>query len=191
MKCVLLSKRWTTFQWWNRPSQEYTYQYCTLKDLLDRFAALLDNRGRRYEANNMWTDAPMKNLIPQMHRIAEEIPDAPSHLYVLWWSPQGRKRADMAFSMESKLWMSLYAITDDDKLDQKHSEYVIRSFKEISRYSKGTQLADENLVGHPARFMSPANYRKLEALRRKHDPYGRFFSYMRVPLDFEAIRANL
>jgi hypothetical protein len=72
-----------------------TYQVCTLTELLDRFSALLDNRGRRYEANNMWTDAPMEKLIPQMHRIAQEIPAAPSHLYVLWWSPNGRKRPDM------------------------------------------------------------------------------------------------
>lgn len=87
--------------------------------------------------------------------------------------------------------MSLYAISEDEALDQKHSEYVIRSFQEISNFSKGTQLADENLVGHPAKFMSPANFAKLEALRRKHDPYGRFHSYMRVPLEFEKIRANL
>ena len=60
-----------------------TFQSCTLTDLLDRFSALLDNRGRRYEANNMWTDAPMENLIPHMLRIAEQIPAAPSHLYVL------------------------------------------------------------------------------------------------------------
>ena len=40
------------------------------------------------------------------------------------------------------------------------------------------QLADENLGGRPARFMAEANLARLDQLRAKRDPAGRFHGYM-------------
>jgi FAD/FMN-containing dehydrogenase len=44
--------------------------------------------------------------------------------------------------------------------------------------SKGIQLADENLVARPARFLSEENLARLEQLRAKYDPDGVFHSYL-------------
>lgn len=93
----------------------------------------------------------------------------------------------MAFPMEGRLYVALYAISQekDGSLDARNSEYVVSSMEGMEQYRKGIQLADENLPGHPGKFMEGSNYRRLDALRRKHDPEGRFCGYMRILLEFE------
>lgn len=159
---------------------------CTLKDLLKRFEDILDNRERRYEANNIWTDTPVVDMNSRLRLICESMPPAPSHMYLVWWSPQGR-RPDMAFSMEANLYIALYGIGTDPNHDAKHAHYVVSSMKMMDDHRKGIQLADENLPAHPGKFMKVQNYRKLESLRRKYDPERRFFSYIRVPEEFEGL----
>ncbi|KAL4809151.1 hypothetical protein BDV18DRAFT_158082 [Aspergillus unguis] len=166
------------------------YVSCTLREMLKRFDDILDNRGRRYEANNLWTDVPVTELLPMFHRITESLPPAPSHLYMMWWLPV-RGRPEMAFSMEARLYVALYAITIEQALDAKHKEYVVSSLKPLEKYRKGIQLADENLPDHPGKFMRTRNFTRLEKLRRKYDPQGRFYGYMRVPEEFEAVQATL
>ncbi|MEL7689951.1 hypothetical protein, partial [Citromicrobium bathyomarinum] len=48
----------------------------------------------------------------------------------------------------------------------------------LQAYSVGIQLADENLGRRPMPFMAPANLERLDALRAKFDPEGRFNAYM-------------
>ncbi|KAF9886279.1 FAD linked oxidase domain protein [Aspergillus nanangensis] len=157
---------------------------CTLPEVLKRYDNILDNRGLRYETNNMWTDVPTTQLLPNIHEIIKSLPPAPSHLYIVWWLPT-RGRPDMAFSMEGRLFMSLYAISNDPSMDERNARFVVSSFQKLDNCRKGIQLADENLPGHPGKFMQTSNYRRLEALRRKHDPEGRFWGYMRVPPEFD------
>jgi hypothetical protein len=50
--------------------------------------------------------------------------------------------------------------------------------RKLERFSRGIQLADENLHARPARFLTDENAQRLEALRAKYDPEGRFLSYL-------------
>jgi len=50
--------------------------------------------------------------------------------------------------------------------------------RRLEPLSRGIQLADENLVARPARFLSDENGEGLEALRAQHDPEGVFLSYL-------------
>ncbi|KAJ5946430.1 hypothetical protein N7454_003269 [Penicillium verhagenii] len=174
----------------NKSIKSYPYISCTLKEMLQRFDDILDNKGRRYETNNMWTDAPVKNLLGSMNEIIDHLPPAPSHLYLLWWLPV-RDRPDMAFSMEAQLYVALYAISTDPKSDAPNSKYVVNSLTNMEPFRKGIQLADENLPAHPGKFMRTQNYARLEKLRQKYDPEGRFYSYMRIPAEFTTILASL
>ncbi|KAJ5526748.1 hypothetical protein N7513_010907 [Penicillium frequentans] len=163
---------------------------CTLREMLKRFDDILDNRGRRYEANNLWTDLPVTDLLPNFHKIIDALPAAPSHLYMMWWLPI-KSRPEMAFSMEARLYVALYAISTDAGQDTKNSGYVISSLEKMEHLRKGIQLADENLPGHPGKFMRTQNYVRLEKLRQKYDPEGRFYGYIRVPSEFEAALSSL
>ncbi|KAH9844685.1 FAD-dependent oxidoreductase [Teratosphaeria destructans] len=167
------------------------FQRCTLKTMLGRFEAILDNRGRHYNTDNFWSDSPVVKLLPAVKDIIATLPPAPSHLFMLFWFPEDRELPDMAFSMQSKIWMSLYAISDDAADDKPNLQYVVDRIRAVDEWSTGTQLADENLPGHPAKFMQVEKFEKLERLRAKHDPEGRFFTYLRVPRVFEDVKAKI
>ena len=168
-----------------------TYVSCTLKEMLQRFDEILDNRGRRYEANNLWTDVPVQKLLPSFHNIIDNLPPAPTHLYMMWWLPVKSRPETMVFSMEARLYVALYTITTDSTRDAIHSDYVVKSMSLMEDQKKGIQLADENLPAHPGKFLATPKYLELERMRTKHDPQGRFFGYIRVPPEFERARASL
>lgn len=170
--------------------KSYPYVGCSLREMLQRFDDILDNRGRRYEADNLWTDAPVQVLLPNFRKIIESLPPPPSHLYMMWWLPV-KARPDMAFSMEGRLYVSMYAITLDELLDARHSDYVVSAMTGMENWKKGIQLADENLPAHPGMFMRTQNYVRLEKLRSMYDPEGRFHGYIRVPAEFEMARSIL
>jgi FAD/FMN-containing dehydrogenase len=48
----------------------------------------------------------------------------------------------------------------------------------LQPHSVGIQLADENLGRRPMPFMAKANLERLDALRARFDPEGRFNNYM-------------
>lgn len=105
---------------------------CKLPDILKRYDEILDNRGMRYEANNMWTDVTPTTLLPGIRKIIDGLPPAPSHLYFIWWLPKCG-RPDMAFSMEGRLYVALYAISQekDGSVDMRNSEYVVSSMERM------------------------------------------------------------
>ena len=174
----------------SRSIKSYPYISCTLKEMMRRLDEILDHRGLRYEVNNLWTDASVKMLLPSFHKIIQDLPPAPAHLYMTFWLPN-RSRPEMAFSMEARLYVALYVISSDPKRDVRHSNYVVESMKLMDEYRKGIQLADENLHAHPGKFMATHKYVKLEQLRRKYDPESRFHGYMRVPEEFYKSGASL
>lgn len=171
--------------------KSYPYVSCTLKEMLKRYDDILDNRGRRYEVNNMWTDAPAEDLVPSFHQIVKDLPPAPTHLYMMWWLPVKQRDPHMVFSMEARLYVALYAITEDSSLDDQHSDYVVRSLDLMKSHRKGIQLADENLPVAPGQFMGTYQFRQLERLRQQHDPSGVFHNYIRLPAEFERTRSSL
>lgn len=152
----------------------------SLDGLLQRFEDLLDAAGRRYHVDNTWTSAPASDLLPAVHTIIDQLPPAPSHLYLLWWGPS-RRTEDMAFSMQGRLFLSLYAISDDPSLDEQQRQTVTTGMSALEPWADGIQLADENLDNRPFKFMADSNFARLEQTRSAYDPQLRFHSYMRVP----------
>jgi FAD/FMN-containing dehydrogenase len=133
--------------------------------------------GSRYAVDNMWTEAPVAELLPGMRRIASTLPASPSHVMWLLWGPP-EARPDMAFSMEANVYVGLYAIWDDETDDARHESWVADQMCAMEPLAAGIQLADENLGARPSRFMADDNLRRLEAVRAQRDPKGLFHSYM-------------
>ena len=134
-------------------------------------------QNRRYAADNMWTNATGKELLPGMRRIAETLPGVPSHMMWILWGPE-LELPDMAFSMQGDIYIALYSVWEDTAQDAAHQTWVRDHMKALEPLAKGIQLADENLGARPFRFMSDDNLIRLETLRAKHDPHGLFHSYM-------------
>jgi FAD/FMN-containing dehydrogenase len=131
----------------------------------------------RYAVDNMWTHAPVDELLPGLRRIAETLPDAPSHMLWMNWGPSP-ERPDMAYSVEDETYIALYAVWQDEDADDANVEWATERMREMEGLATGIQLADENLGRRPARFASDANMARLDEVRAKYDPDGRFHPWM-------------
>lgn len=130
-----------------------------------------------YAVDNMWTHAGIDDLLPGLHAIAESLPAAPSHMLWLNWAPPAT-RADMAYSCEDQTYIALYGMWNREADRPAAESWAIGHMQRLNPLSTGIQLADENLGARPARFLSDAHMARLDALRARHDPAGRFHSYL-------------
>ena len=164
------------------------FHQCTLKELSQRVMESQNVEGRHYIVDNVWTDRPVNEVLPSIHNIIDDIPQYPAHLYILYWGPV-RTLPEMSFSMQGKLWLSYYATHEeaDPAVDEKHADLVATKMGDMAHLGNGIQLADENLIGRPAKFMAFDNFFRLQALRKIYDPKNRFHSYTRLPKEFEDV----
>lgn len=127
--------------------------------------------GMRWCVDNMWTNAPIDDLLPGLAAIAADMPPEPSHVLWLDWRPKGG-RPDMAFSMEAERYLALYGEWRDPADDGRHLNWATKHMQAMTHLGVGSQLADENLRRRPTRVLADANLERLEALRKRHDPQG-------------------
>jgi FAD/FMN-containing dehydrogenase len=135
----------------------------------------------RYVADNMWTHAPVADLLPGLRRIAQELPPAPSHALWMNWGPGTTPepaRPDMAYSMEDDTYIALYGVWTDPADDDAITAWATDNMRALEPHATGIQLADENLGRRPARFVTDAHLQRLDELRAAYDPDGRFHPWM-------------
>jgi FAD/FMN-containing dehydrogenase len=134
----------------------------------------------RWVADNMWTHAGVEELLPGLRRIAETMPEHPSHMLWMNWgeSPQ---RPDMAFSMEDETYIAVYGGSTNPAQDQATADWATSRMREMEQLASGIQLADENLGRRPARFLSDENLLRLDLVRAAYDPDGVFHPWMGRP----------
>jgi FAD/FMN-containing dehydrogenase len=133
--------------------------------------------GHRYATDNMWTSAPVEDLLPGLHRIADGLPPAPSHCLWLNWGPSP-KRQDMAYSVEDDIYLALYGMWADPADDDRYADWAVSNMRSMEPLATGVQLADENLGERPARFATDDAMARLDEIRARWDPTGRFHSWM-------------
>lgn len=133
--------------------------------------------GSRYAVDNMWTHAAAEDLLPGLRRIAETIPEAPSHMLWMNWGPSP-ERPDMAYSVEDDIYIAVYGVWEDPRDDVANVAWAAERMGEMAHLSSGIQLADENLGERPARFAGDENLARLDALRTRYDPDRLFHPWM-------------
>jgi FAD/FMN-containing dehydrogenase len=131
--------------------------------------------GNRFAVDNMWTSAPVEDLLPGLRRIARTLPPEPSHALWMNWGPSP-ERPDMAYSVEDDIYIALYGSWVDVADDEKYARWPADRMREMEHLASGIQLADENLGARPARFASDHNLRRLDEIRAIYDPDRRFHS---------------
>ncbi len=138
--------------------------------------------GHRYAADNMWTHAPVEDLLPGLHRIADSMPDNRySHMLWMNWGPgttPAPERPDMVYSCEDDTYIALYGVWEDAATDGANAAWVGNRMREMEPFATGIQLADENLGQRPARFLTDENMARLDGVRTAYDPEGRFHPWM-------------
>ena len=134
----------------------------------------------RYAVDNMWTHAPISELLPGIRQIAETLPEAPSHMLWMNWG-ESPVREDMAYSVEDETYIALYAVWQDPARDQANIDWATSNMVAMAEMASGIQLADENLGRRPARFVSEEKLERLDLVRSRHDPDGLFHEWMGRP----------
>lgn len=164
-----------------------------LDDLYAGVHALYPDR-HRYSADNMWTHAPVEELLPGLRRIAESMPPAPSHMLWMNWGPGSTPappREAMAYSVEDDTYIALYGVWQDAEDDERYVAWATDRMREMEHLATGIQLADENLGLRPARFLSDESFERLRAIRARYDPEGRFHSWMSPPAQGAEVQQGL
>ncbi|MEU8995387.1 FAD-binding oxidoreductase [Streptomyces caniferus] len=138
---------------------------------------------KRYLADNMWTHASFDDLWPNFEEMLKTWPPAPSHLVLFnWGGHEGQPpRPSMAYSVEDELYYALYSAWTDPADDKKYTRWVTDHMRAWEPYASGIQLADENLINRPYRFVTDENLRRLDDLRATWDPDGMFVSWLGRP----------
>jgi FAD/FMN-containing dehydrogenase len=134
----------------------------------------------RYAVDNMWTRAPIDALLPGLARIVDTLPPAPSHMLWMNWAPPA-SRPDMAYSMEDQIYLALYAVWPSASDDATFASWPVERMREMAPLASGVQLADENLGERPAPFLRERQLSRLDEIRARRDPDGRFHDYMGRP----------
>ncbi|HUJ33874.1 MAG TPA: FAD-binding oxidoreductase [Solirubrobacteraceae bacterium] len=139
--------------------------------------ALQNPEGHRYGVDCTWTDARAPELVPYLRPLWSELPT--EHSFSIWygWAPR-RPLPDMAFSVEGRAYIATYAIWSDPAEDERHRSWVVEHTTRLAALGKGVYLGDTDFTRRPDRFAAPENFRRLEEIRARRDPDGRFCSYL-------------
>jgi FAD/FMN-containing dehydrogenase len=134
----------------------------------------------RYAVDNTWTNASAAELTPALSRLWAELPT--EHSFSIWygWAPT-RPLPDMAFSIEANVYLATYVIFKDAADDDKYRRWVHERTAELAVHGEGVYLGDTDFTARADRFMSEANYARLEEIRAVRDPDGMFCSYLALP----------
>jgi FAD/FMN-containing dehydrogenase len=136
----------------------------------------VEPEGFRWSADGMWTNAGPAELVPAVAGLFDSIPSPASHVF--WYAWREQELPDSAISVQGSLYLAAFAGWTDPAQDAAMLAWPVDQMRGLERFSDGIQLADENLLARPARFLSDENAARLDALRARHDPDGRFLSYL-------------
>ncbi|MGV9245524.1 FAD-binding oxidoreductase [Streptomyces sp. NPDC003710] len=136
--------------------------------------------GMRFIADNMWTHARFDDLLPALRAIQETFPPAPSHMVWFPWKVRPQ-RPSMAYSVEDELYIAVYAAWERAADDGKYRSWVTERMLTMEHLATGIQLADENLINRPRRFVTDDHLRRLDEIRAVYDPDGLFVSWLGRP----------
>jgi FAD/FMN-containing dehydrogenase len=84
----------------------------------------------------------------------------------------------MAFGLDANRYLAVYGEWTTDEDDHKYENWATERMEDMQEHCLGIQLADENLANRPARFTSDDKLKRLDDLRQKYDPDGRFNAWM-------------
>jgi FAD/FMN-containing dehydrogenase len=130
--------------------------------------------------DNMWTHAPLEDLMPYLKEIARTLPPAPSHMLWLNWHP-GNIKTDMAYSNEDNIYIALYSNWKNAADTAQYGDWAANMMQEMGHMSTGIQLADEGLHKRTAPFLSDKNLAKIQGIRAERDPNGLFYEWHSRP----------
>jgi hypothetical protein len=132
----------------------------------------------RYISDNAYirNDADVPEALEQAFT---SLPTRQSFTLYFSMNPTSRRSlGDMALSMQTDHYFSMYAIWNDEAEDEKCAAWVRDTMREVERSESGSYLGDADFRARRTMFWGEAEGKRLMDVRRKWDPEGRICGFL-------------
>lgn len=161
---------------------------CLGKDVLQPtpFDALLDLGERlwpeqhRYLVDTVWSNSPSAQPLSRVRESFLQAP-SPKSLALFAFSTGAEDGTavlpDAVFSMKAATLLLCYAIWERPEDDEANAAWHRKTMAALDRFAVGHYVGESDIVAKPARTersFAPANWQRLQSLRRTYDPDGLF-----------------
>lgn len=156
-----------------------TRQYAKPTPLSEHRAEQLraNPEGHRWRTDNAWVQGPPEQVVPAIRRAFTDLPNASS--FSIWFSMAPlRELPDMAFSLQSEIYVATYTLWTDDRDDARYLDWVSARMTEMQPVTAGQYLGDSDLATRQLKFMADSNWATLQEIRAARDPDGLFVGYL-------------
>jgi FAD/FMN-containing dehydrogenase len=143
-----------------------------------RTRQLQDNpEGHRWVVDNAWLSGTAAEVVPAMRRAYTTLPNAKS--FTIWFSMAPlRELPDMAFSMQSEIYLASYVLWEDPADDVSARDWLDGAMADLEPVTVGQYLGDGDLSHRQVRFMAEENWARLQQIGKRRDPEGLFVGYL-------------
>jgi FAD/FMN-containing dehydrogenase len=136
--------------------------------------------GKRAAADHLWSEAPLGALLLAVHHLSPPSEHSTVDMVAFGGHTSVPRCADAALSMGGGTGAGIYALWDDPADDAANRAWVRRVDDALAPLRTGRYVGEADLTASPdrrAECFAPEALARLQELRAKHDPEGRFFSY--------------
>lgn len=141
-------------------------------------ATMADPAGFRFAADNVYTDKDADEIVPLIRAMVESMPTPRTHIF---WQYNGPRPdfSGMALSGWGDTFFAAYPLWQDPAQDAQMQKWVVDAMHMLDPIANGEgQMNDENMEAHPQNYLTVEIAARLEELRARHDPKGRFLSFL-------------
>ena len=123
---------------------------------------------------------PVEDVLPAMRRAYTTLPTAKS--FTIWFSMAPlRALPDMAFSVQSEIYLASYVVWEDPAEDDAHRAWLAGAMADLEPVTVGQYLGDSDLAHRQVRVLSDEAWARLEEIRGRRDPDGVFVGHLAGP----------
>jgi FAD/FMN-containing dehydrogenase len=141
---------------------------------------LANPEGHRWAVDNAWITGPAGSVVAAMTRAYTTLPN--DKAFTIWFSMAPvRDLPDMAFSMQSEIYLAAYNLWEDPADDAANIGWLDSVMADLEPVTVGQYLGDSDLSRRQVKFMSDANWARLQRIRAERDPDGLFVGYLAGP----------
>ena len=139
---------------------------------------LLDSpEGHRWAVDNAWLSGPAADVVPAMRRAFTTLPNGKA--FTIWFSMAPlRELPDMAFSVQSEVYLASYVLWQDPAEDERHQAWLASVMADLEPVTLGQYLGDSDLSRRQLRFMSDPAWRRYREIRAARDLDRLFAGYL-------------
>lgn len=149
-------------------------------DELRRRQLAANPEGHRWAVDNAWLTGPADAVVPAMRRAYTTLPN--DKAFTIWFSMAPlRPLPDMAFSLQSEIYLASYVLWEDPADDERHLAWLRAAMADLEPVTAGQYLGDSDLSRRQVRFMTDDAWARLQEVRARRDPEGLFAGYLAGP----------